>query len=395
MTENRQQLRDAFADPKSRRHRTVASVDMVGATATKESQPQATWLNSLGWLYDRVNGILADVVPDAVVKYLGDGIMFVVDTDRTTEAVNAAIQIQEAINKASQGTGDAAGVVDFACSIGISTGEVVEFLSPHDNLDFVGTVVDKAFRLCAAANAKAIFIDTTTLGAANMIRIAARLGSALGWQPDQYQGDVQRAVLPGFVQPVAYHEIKWDQQLYGVKSETVTASTERLRPAVTRSTPAVGTAGRAVPRTVERHRGEITNWRADRGFGFVRDPATGEDFHFSSRLLVYPDDTEKLAPGREVTFAAVGALEGDKKRQAGALLVVGEPADGRLVNLQEDRPYGWIRVEDDLGHHNLVYVARSELTGRKVGDLLGFTVGATDKGAFARQVESLEDAEAA
>ncbi len=139
----------------------------------------------------------------------------------------------------------------------------------------------------------------------------------------------------------------------------------------------------------------MTSWWPEQGFGFARDPLTGEDFHFTRKLLVYPDDAEKLAPGKEVAFVAVGTADGRRRRQAGALLVVGEPADGPLVALPADRPYGWIRVEDEPGHSHLVFVPIRELTGRKVGDVLGFTVSVNDKGALAQQVELVEDDKAA
>jgi hypothetical protein len=74
---------------------------------------------------------------------------------------------------------------------------------------------------------------------------------------------------------------------------------------------------------------------------------------------------------------------------------VGEPADGPLVSLPADKPNGWIRVEDELGHRHLVYVPLRELDGRKVGDILGFTVNANEKGAYAEHVEPINDDQAA
>jgi hypothetical protein len=37
-------------------------------------------------------------------------------------------------------------------------------------------------------------------------------------------------LLKGFREPLGYHELLWGQQLYGVKSASVSASTDRLRP---------------------------------------------------------------------------------------------------------------------------------------------------------------------
>jgi class 3 adenylate cyclase len=399
MTENRQ-LRDTFADPASRHYRTVVAIDVVNSTAMKEQQPEVSWLNSLGWLYDKVTEIGTEAAIEVVIKYNGDGIMLVFDTNQTTEAVNAAIRIQEAISKASTGTGGGKGAIDFTCSVGISAGEVVGFTTPGGNLDVVGTVVDKAFRLCAAANSKAIFVDRSTMGAANTILINSSLGNALNPRrnPEEYQGDLQRTVLKGFNQPVEYYEIRWDQQLYGMRSETVTASTDRLRPiSLIPSTPtdrAPGTTGNPSSRS-ERHRGEITVWQPDRDFGFVRDPISGEEFHFSGKALIYPDDASKLAIGQEVAFIATGVSEGSKRRIAGGLLVIGEPAEGHLVSLPADRPYGWIRVESEAGNRQLVYATLRELAGCKLGDALSFTMGGTERGGCALDIEMIEDQKAA
>lgn len=392
MPEISTQLREAFASTESRMYRTIVVVDVNDSTAMKEQQREVTWLNSLGWLYDIVTGIATDEVPDVVVKYLGDGIMLVFDTDHTTAAVNVAIRIQETIAKAA-----ANGMIGFTCSVGISTGEVVGFTTPSGNLDFVGRDVDKAFRLCSAANAKAIFVDTATLGAANTTRFESEFGKAVRRSSDQYTGDAQKVPLKGFEQPVAYHEILWDELPHGVKPSSVTNATDRLRavqgtgPTSTRDGSGDRPAENNRNERQERHHGAVTNWNPDKGYGFIRDPRTGEDFHFTLKLLAYSDDADKLAPHKEVAFVALEAKGDGKRRQAAGVLVVGEPADGPLVALPAGKPHGWVRVEDELGNRHLVYVPIRELVGRKVGDILSFTVNANERGAFAERVELVED----
>jgi class 3 adenylate cyclase/cold shock CspA family protein len=403
------QLREAFRSPESRMDRTIVVVDVIDSTAMKEQQAEVTWLNSLGWMYDTVTDIAKKAVPDVAVKYLGDGIMLVVGTDHTTEAVNLAIQVQEAITEAGESNGGGRGVIDFTCSVGISTGAVVGFTTPSGGPDYVGVVVDKAFRLCSAANAKAIFADIATLGAANTMRIRSVFGAAVNRSSDQYQGEVQKAPLKGFHEPVSYHEVAYGQQLYGVKSASVTASTDRLRAANTdrpraantdrpRDVPAVSAtpprhtarpAGKPAGKP-ERCRGVVRHWDPDQGFGFIHDPLTGEEFHFHPKLLAYPDDAEKLTPNKEVAFIAIPAPNINKKRQAAVILLVGEPADGPLIR-PTGKPYGWIRIEDELRHSHLVYVPVKELTGRKADDILDFTVRANERGSYAEGVELVED----
>jgi|SRR5215470_2542638 len=387
---NGKQLRDTFATPESRFQRTVAVVDMINSTLMKEQQPQATWLNSLGWLYDMVTIVAMEAVPDVVIKYAGDRIMLVCDTDHATEMLNAVIRMQEEIETAGTGNDGAKGVIDFTVSAGVSTGEVIAFTTPAGTPDFVGTVVDKAFRLCAAANAKAIFVDTQTLGAANAIRITARFGNAIGRQADEYAGEVQRAVLKGFSQPVPYHELMWGRQLYAVTSATMTASADRLRTAPT-DPPRLMAADSAATGPGKRHHGEIVRWNPEKDFGFVRDVLTGEEFYLSSRLMVYRDDADKIAVGRRVAFVTVGVAQGKRLRQAGAMLLVDELAEGPLVSLPPNRNYGWIRVEDVPGNRHLVYVPANELHGYRLGDVLSFTVHASDRGTAASSVEKVQD----
>lgn len=386
------QLREAFAEHQSREARTVLFIDQVGSTAMKEQQPEAGWLPALGWLYDTVTALAVHADSDVQIKYLGDGIMLTFDSDRATDAVNVAVAVQEAINDANQGRTGAKGAIDFNCSVGISTGSLVAFTTPTGSSDYVGTVVDKARRLCDAASPKAIFVDRATASAANVMKITSRLGIALGRGPEQYQGDVQRAPLKGFDQPVEYYEIFWDQQLYGLKSEAVTSNTDRMRPvgitAVGRPRAAEPGPAAARPGTSEeRHAGEVTCWKPDAGFGFVRDPRSGEDFYFRSGHLVYPEDVrESLRVGSRVVFVASGEGGGERKRHAVALLLVDDYAEGTL-KLPQGKAHGWLRVRDGLGNGHHVFTPRTAVERFANGALLSFKVGANEKGGLALEIE--------
>jgi class 3 adenylate cyclase/cold shock CspA family protein len=384
------QLRESFAEPQSREDRTVVFFDQVGSTEMKEQQPESAWLPGLGYLYDTVTAIATDADPDCETKYLGDGIMITFDSDRATDAVNVAVRVQEAMNDANQGRAGAKGTIDFNCSVGIATGSVVSFITPTGSRDFVGTVPDKARRLCDAASPKAIFVDRATASAANVMKIVSRLGIALGRAPEQYQGDVQRAPLKGFDQPVEYYEILWDQQLYGMKSETVTRSTDRMRP-VPAGGSGQGSPVRPAPtgtRTIEeRHVGEVTCWKPEAGFGFARDSHTGEDFYFRAGHMVYPEDAgESLTVGAQVAFVASGQGDGGKKRQAVGILLVGDYAEGTL-KLPEGKAHGWLSVRDGAGNSHHVFTSRSAVQDFTPGTLLSFKVAANEKGGLAREIE--------
>lgn len=385
---NYTQLRDAFANADSQMKRTIGVVDMNDSTGMKEKQAETAWLTSLAWFYELVTRTVLEAINGAMVKYVGDGVMFVCETSHTTAAVNAVIRIQEALREAGTRSNGKKGVIDFTCSAAVTTGSVRGFTTPVGTPDYVGSVVDKAFRLCGYANQKAIFVDTGTVLAANAMDIESRFGQAVDRQDDEYIGKVLKAPLKGFAQAVEYHEIHWDQDRYSVDGNEASANTERLRLSGPSQPVGVDPAGRP-----DRHRGEITHWNRERNCGVVRDALSGEDFYASTRLMVYPEDAAKNAMGREVAFVAVGTAEANRKRQAGALLLVGEPAEGPLVSRPQNKSYGWARVEDGAGNRQLIYVPAGELADHQVGDLISFTVAVSDKGASAEEVEcALDDA---
>ena len=183
-------------------------------------------------------------------------------------------------------------------------------------------------------------------------------------------------------------------------SATVAASTGRTRPASQPRLAAVSTARQ--PATAvhngngERRRGEVRFW-IDDTYCLIGDLDTGEDFYFSRNMLIYPQAIEKARKtGAKVAFTAHGAPDGNKKRRAAAVLVVGGYYKGALVSLPPGQPHGWLRLQDPLGHPHLVYLqVNSNAEGYKIGDTLSFRVAASDKGAYAEDVTRAEKDEAA
>src|SRR5438105_4186060 len=99
------------------------------------------------------------------------------------------------------------------------------FLDPESRV--LGTivfvdVVDTASRLCDVASPQAIFVDEDTVASAQMNRVSGNIGRGLDRTPSEYQGSLERTSLRGFPGPVGYYEIKWDQQLFGLKSRVMT-----------------------------------------------------------------------------------------------------------------------------------------------------------------------------
>jgi class 3 adenylate cyclase len=383
------QLREAFAAEESRLEVTCLVIDQAGSAGAKEKQPEAAWLSSLGWLFDTVIQIATSIVPNVTIKGIGDGLMLTYSSDEATQAIVTAILIQEAINDANGGPNGTKGKVDFKCYAAIATGKAVSFETPGGGHDFVGSVIDRAHRLCGAANKQAIFIDGDTAAAANMGRISSRVGTALHYAAKDYQGELQRVPVKGFGQPVEYYEILWSQQRYGLLSDTMTDTTDRiaqLRPAET-SVPAVSSSQ---SQRAERHQGEIKCWFPDKKFGFIEDPKTGEEFHFTRNAVVYPEDLEDDISDAQVAFVALDAPAVGKKRRAAGILVVGEDAEGVLVSLPAGRSYGWIRLQDPFGNVHLVYAPMPANASYRLGEALGFRVAINDRGVYAADIARVD-----
>ncbi len=394
-------LKEAFAKPDTLYSGTFVVFDLVDSTKMKSEMPEAAWLPQLGWMYDTVSATALQACPEAGIKYLGDGVLLFLSSDRAAEAINVAIATQEAINEACQGHGSGSmGAINIKVKVGVATGNARRFRTKDGSTDYVGAVVDRAFRLCGAANASAVFVDRPTAGAANMVRVASQIGKLVGRSPDEYQGDLEKTAVKGFAEPVEFFEILWAQQRFGVNAGTNTATTTRLQEA-SGGRPAVAPRVSSVNPTprhdaLERHGGRVKQWLTEKNCGFVTS-TDGEDFYVSPAAVCYPDDISKLVPGQEVAFTVKpesGAATGTKARcrPACAVLVAGEYADGVVAALPTGRPYGWIRVDSRLGDRHLVFTNLSNVgVDLAVGSEVSFRVGVNGKGAFAIDVALVLD----
>ena len=291
------QLHNAFSNPDSRMSGTFVFVDQWGSTAMKTTQPEASWLPQLGWLYDTVTKIFRELPCDTQLKFLGDGVLISMSSDNATEAINASIRVQEAISDAQAPNGPAMGQVNFNVTVGIATGDAVRF--QHDGAtDHVGLIVDKAKRLSDLANERAVFVDRATELATNIVRVRSRLGLAMHRTADQYAGDRQIATVKGIPGPVEYYEILWDSQSHGVRNAAVTAMQKSVPDDAKTVGPTVP-AVRPVLHVVDRRSGRravgtVKAINVDRGWAFLTETGTGEEFFLAKKAMSYEEDFDKL-----------------------------------------------------------------------------------------------------
>jgi len=322
---------------------TIVFFDIVDSTKMKEAESEPSWLSTLIWFYDVVTEVIREGGAGTVVKYDGDGVVAAYDEDNATDALLDAIRVQESIKKAVTERH-----VKVFCSIGIATGEVVEIETPGGQKDYVGTVVDRAARLCSVASAQAIFVDTATTASARMNRVTSEVGRALGRDIPEYQGPVEKATVKGFKAPIDFHELQWASQHFGLKAKVMTAAALTEGPA-----PSGGAFRRLPPpgKPRERCSGTVKFWNSDRGWGFFVGES-GEEFY--SNVRDFAGTPPKVEAGDAVFFVPADPMPG-KARVATAVVTVGQTVYGQVVSLRPG--FAFIRVADEHGNTQDIYTA--------------------------------------
>lgn len=215
MTKSMLQL---FSSADSRVDRVVWVADMTGTKALSErGEPEASLLQMAGWFFDIATSAV-EKAGGQVIRYQEDALKAVFTIDKATEAVQAAINTQEDMKRGNQQR-----ELPVMCAIGIATGTTVAL--PHD--DVTGYPAVLARHLAIAASANAIFTDAATVAKVAIDKLSSGAGKVLGRTPAEYLGDPQRILLRGSSAPVAFHEVAWDRQLFGVKAAAITQAVAR------------------------------------------------------------------------------------------------------------------------------------------------------------------------
>ncbi len=356
-------LADTFRTPGCRVTRVIVAVDLSDSTNMKERYPESHWLTTYAWFFDLLGETICEY-HGSITKYLGDGVMAVFEEEYAAEAINWAIAVQETIADAKS-----ANLVACDCSVGIACGEMVQFETPAGASDYIGSVVDKAFRLCSAANAMGIFAEKETIYTAAMNRVRSRAGSIPPKRKvAEYQGPEESVKVKGFSTPVAYHEILWANARFGVRPEFVTRLSGQ--PAVPDG-PASNPCRNQGP--ISWHRGRVN--RLLDTYGFIRDDS--EDFWFNPSSLFRK--SQPVDVGQDVWFMPADALPGGKARRAVDVVALGATLSGRL-GIVKPNGFGFAQCATDHGDERQIFVHLGDSSPWSPGDEVEFTVGENRQG---------------
>ena len=367
-------LTETFRTPEARVSRTIVAVDLANSTKMKEDKTEADWLNTYGWFFDLLRSDIT-TFQGKVIKYLGDGLMAEFPEERAADAINYAIGIQEQI-----ATARADRLVDCSCSIGMSCGELVQFDSDGCGIDYIGSVADRAFRLCSAANANAIFVDSDTVAAATMTRVRSKAGVVIATKrriASEYQGPEESIRLKGFMKPVKYYEILWENTRFSVRPSFATELSGKHTPQ--QDAPSTR---RSIVSASARDNSERTQWTRGRvktvneNYGFLTGPED-EDFWFNHDHLF----SSALQPriGEAVWFIQADPYGESKNRRATHVLPFGSILDGELKKVLPDG-YGFAVCVDDAGDTYDIFISLGDAGEWSQGDTIEFEVGSNPRG---------------
>lgn len=373
----------------------VMFADIVNSTGIKETQPEPAWIRGTLFLYEACYESLEPTIRDvAWIKGGGDSMMVAVPVQYTAHLLRTAINLLGRISDGNKGRAGAKGIIDYDITVGVASGPTVEVSMPSGARDYIGSVPDRASRLSGIASPNALLVDSPTVAAADMAVLSSPIGEALDRAPEDYLGPRESVQLRGFTQKTGYHEILWAKQLFGVKSANLTSTTERLE-AVTR----VGTRGESATEPhpkgsgeghMERKAGALKMWDKDRQFGFAIDDETGEEFHFVARHVVYQEDCSQLTPGTRLAWVA--GPPSSRRREAVAILVVDQDAEGFIIATPGTKPHGWVKVCDMAGNAHLVFVPGSQFTpDLQRGTVVHFRVRGGSRGIHATELQQAVD----
>lgn len=315
-------------DEVERPNRVVVFADIVGSTEMK-SKGEITWLPTVGKFYDVVYNAVSHH-NGQIIKYLGDGAIATFPDDAASEAINAAIYIQEQLEELRHNN-----VLACQCSIGIATGKPVEF-TVRGAVDYIGETIDLAARLTGAAAPNAVWADASTISVANMGRVKSELGRASRRDAAGYRTGEESIRLKGISEPVLYHEIIWSGSPFGVRNSAVT---EIIRAEV----PAQPSDSNGGDDSRNWRLGSVVSWNNERTRGFIRADGEERDRYVIGYWLAGGDGLRK---GQRVAFHPRPAAQAGRNETAVCVLPLDTPIQAQIALLPESRPYGFLEVRD-------------------------------------------------
>ena len=332
--------------------KTFCCARIHGADLLKYTLDETTWLHYFSKFFT-VFVELTRKYNGEIVKPMGDGCMAAFD--RVDSAVQAAIDIQEALNNVLpyMETG-------ISCKMGIATGQASTLSLDEKHLDYMGVAVDTSDRLCERANGNAILLHYPHTDPADKLNIYSQAGIRQNRAQEAYFFEQPPCPLRGIKEIVHGFSIFW-QATPG--NYLTTNPVEECRPIKE------GTKGTDIT-----YFGKVTAFKKERGFGFIQYYTEDHAYKEVYFHMTYVVNQSSITEHDHVQFVIKPGKEG--RPQACSVLVMGSRLQGQVESLDPSGS-GHISIRNQASEVIRFFALPQEVRNLllQVGDIVEFTVG--------------------
>jgi cold shock CspA family protein len=303
-----------------------------------------------------------------LLKLLGDGAMAVFD--RAEAALQAGIQLQEELDEKRR-----KGSIELHCKIGIALGDAYIYELDNQPIDYLGSAVDLAARLCASANGNAILLSKSVYQDASLSAISSKAGRTLQRSTDDYFGELQTASLKGFKETISYYALFWQANQEGY------ATTQPIPPSPT-ATEEHTNVVKSTPQTGSRITGTVTRVINAGSYGFITpsDGAIVREVFFPRNNIL---QGKTIVEGAGVSFVLAEDEQG--RLRAESVVVIGSKCRGTVARYNPEK-FGFISTSSDK-RDDFFVLPRDVRCELRAGDRVSFVAQQSPKGLLASDVQ--------
>ena len=291
--------------------KTFCCARIHSADLLKSTMAELEWVRH----FSEFCALLAETVQrydGEMVRSLGDGVL--VAFDRVDEAVQSAVDFQEALNGLSPYA-----TTGISCKMGIAIGQATALCMDDRKIDYMGLPVDIADRLSDRAHGNAILLFYPHTEPAGVLKIHSQAGTQQGRASEAYFIEQPPCQLRGIKQIIHGYSVFW-QATPG--NYLTAAPAAECRP--------VGTP--EAPSQEITYFGKVTAFKKERGFGFIQyytDDHVYKEVYFH---MTYVVGQVPVNENDHVQFVIKPGKEG--RPQACSVLVMGSRLQGQVESLE-------------------------------------------------------------
>ncbi len=332
--------------------RTILCARIYNPDPLKRHRPEPEWVSLFSEFYTLATDC-GKSRNGEIVRHLGDGILL--SFNETGAAVQAAIDLQERVLRKLPHlrTG-------IACRVGIASGSVHPLYRDGERVDFLGTTVDIAERLCLRARGHAILLHHPSAPPGDLYRVTSTAGEQVRRSPEAYFLEQPACTLSCLDGPVPCYSVFW-QGNHGDFLANAPVEDQDLDQDVIEEEEAT-------------FFGKVSAFKKERGFGFIQYYTEDHEYREIYFHMTYVINQVAIQEDDHVQFVIKPGKEG--RPQACSIMVMGSRLHGQVESVEENGS-GYVTIRNQSSDLIRFYMLPNtdHQPTVKVNDIIEFTVG--------------------